>query len=76
MNNWNNLYNDINTILNNEIKHLNDNLEELENIEKERKLKDDEIKYKNQLRGAIFELYTIKSMLVDLKEEKENNGNE
>lgn len=76
MNNWKSLYNDINKILNSEIKHLNDNLEELENIEKERKLLNDEIKYKNQLNGAIFEIYTIKSMLIDLKEETGNNNNE
>ena len=50
-------------IINDEIKKIKKDLENLEEISKKRKLFDEEIKYKNQLKGALFELCSVKDKI-------------
>lgn len=52
-------------IIDSEIKKIEYDLKNLKEISKNRKLLDEEIKYENQLKGALFELHSIKD---DIKE--------
>lgn len=52
-------------IIDSEIKKIEYDLKRLKEISKKRKLFDEEIKYENQLKGALFELNSIKD---DIKE--------
>lgn len=47
-------------IIDSEIKKIEYDLKNLKEISKNRKLLDEEIKYKNQLKGALFELCSVK----------------
>ena len=50
-------------IIDDENKKIKKDLENLEEISKKRKLFDEEIKYKNQLKGALLELYAVKDKI-------------
>lgn len=50
-------------IIDDEIKKIEYDLKKLKEILKKRKLLDEEIKYKNQLKGALLELYTVKDKI-------------
>lgn len=50
-------------IIDHEIKKIEYDLKKLEEISRKRKLFDEEIKYKNQLKGALFELYNVKDYI-------------
>lgn len=52
-------------IIENEIKKIEYDLKRLKGISKKRKLLDEEVKYENQLKGALFELCSVKD---DIKE--------
>lgn len=47
-------------IIDDEVKKIKKDLKNLEEISKKRKLLDEEVKYENQLKGALFELYAVK----------------
>ena len=50
-------------IIDDEIKKIEYDLKRLKEITKKRKLLDEEVKYKNQLKGALFELYSVKDKI-------------
>lgn len=52
-------------IIDDEVKKIKKDLENLKEISKKRKLFDEEVKYENQLKGALFELCSVKD---DIKE--------
>ncbi len=52
-------------IIESEIKKIEYDLKRLKEITKKRKLLDEEVKYENQLKGALFELCSVKD---DIKE--------